>query len=141
MFILDTDHLGILQQRAEPQFCRLAARLAGHDPPSFYVSIISFQEQVAGWNAYVSRARTREGVVRGYQMFERILGDFSVAQVLSFDDRAADVLDGLRAAQVRVGTMDLRIGATAIANGMTVLSRNVSDFRKIPGVRVEDWAR
>ncbi|MFT5325802.1 MAG: hypothetical protein ACI8P0_003674 [Planctomycetaceae bacterium] len=35
--------------------------------------------------------------------------------------------------------MDLRIRAIAIANEMTVLTRNTVDFEKIPNLAVEDW--
>jgi tRNA(fMet)-specific endonuclease VapC len=36
--------------------------------------------------------------------------------------------------------MDLKIAATAIANNATLLSRNLKDFNKVPGLKVEDWA-
>jgi tRNA(fMet)-specific endonuclease VapC len=35
--------------------------------------------------------------------------------------------------------MDLKIAAIALANDATLLTRNLSDFRKIPGLRIEDW--
>lgn len=39
----------------------------------------------------------------------------------------------------RIGTMDLKIAAIALANDATLLSRNLRDFGKVPGLRVEDW--
>jgi tRNA(fMet)-specific endonuclease VapC len=36
--------------------------------------------------------------------------------------------------------MDLKIAATAIANNATLLSRNLKDFNKVPGLKVENWA-
>jgi tRNA(fMet)-specific endonuclease VapC len=139
MFLLDTDHLGVIQRQAEPGFSRLQARIASHPPDVFFVSIISFHEQVAGWNVYLNRAKSSEGVVRGYRMFERILQDFASARVASFDDNAAKFFEQLRAQRIRVGTMDLRIAAIAMANDLTILSRNLSDFQRIPSLRAEDW--
>ena len=79
------------------------------------------------------------GVVRGYAKLEKILIDFSHAQILPFDDAAAEVFDELRGQKIRIGTMDLRIASIAIAAGMTVLSRNLVDFQKVPNLSVEDW--
>lgn len=76
--------------------------------------------------------------MRGYQRFGRVLANFSTAQVLPFDDAAATVFDDLRTRRVRIGVMDLRIAAIAVAREMTVLTRNVSDFRRVPGLKVED---
>lgn len=35
--------------------------------------------------------------------------------------------------------MDLRIASVALANDMTVLTRNRVDFERIPNLTVEDW--
>lgn len=140
MFILDTDHIGILQRKTDSQYEKLANRIAGHAQTDFYVAIVSFHEQILGWNAYIHRAKDQMGVVRGYAKLEKILTDFSHAQILPFDDAAAEVFDELRGQKIRIGTMDLRIASISIAAGMTVLSRNLVDFRKVPNLSVEDWA-
>jgi tRNA(fMet)-specific endonuclease VapC len=74
VFLLDTDHLGILQDRVQPECPRLLDRIARFPATAFYVSIVSFHEQVVGWNAYLNRARTITGVVSAYQMFQDIGG-------------------------------------------------------------------
>ena len=43
--------------------------------------------------------------------------------------------------QNRVATMDLRIAAIVLSQGATLLSRNMVDFGKIPGLKVEDWTK
>jgi len=35
--------------------------------------------------------------------------------------------------------MDLRIAAISLANGLILLTRNLSDFAVIPGLVIEDW--
>lgn len=139
MFILDTDHLGILQGRKLPEADRLLARIAARTPTEFFTTIVSFHEQVAGWSAYLAKARDRAGVVRAYRGFQQILADFARAQVLPFDEAAGARFDALRAGRVRVATMDLRIASIALANGFTLLTRNLVDFRLVPGLAVEDW--
>jgi tRNA(fMet)-specific endonuclease VapC len=139
MFLLDTDHLGILQRCSGDEFQRLADRLEECDPAIVYVSIISFQEQVKGWNAYLARAKDSQNLIQGYRRLEKILSDFATANLLSFDDAAAAIFDELRQQRLRVGSMDLRIGAIALAHNMTVLTRNTVDFERIPNLPVEDW--
>lgn len=139
MFLLDTDHLGIVQRRSAPEHENLTQRMYQHSLEDFFVSIISFHEQVSGWNAYIRRARGEEGLVRGYAMFQEILTDFARMNVLPFDSRAAEVFAQLRKSGVRVGTMDLRIGSIALARDLTLLTRNTVDFERIPGLRMEDW--
>jgi tRNA(fMet)-specific endonuclease VapC len=110
-----------------------------HAPEDFYVSIVSFHEQMLGWNAYIHRAKTADGVVHGYRRFHLILADFAAMQILPFDPAAAEVYEFLRKQRVRIGTMDLRIAATALAQGFRVLTRNTRDFTQVPGLQVEDW--
>jgi len=138
MFIIDTDHIGILQRQVGPAYQRLSQRIAGHSQMNFYVAIVSFHEQILGWNAYIARAKDQTGIVRGYGRLEKILGDFSGSQVLPFDEAAADIFDDLRSQKIRIGTMDLRIASIALATGMTVLSRNLVDFRRVPTLNAED---
>ena len=47
---------------------------------------------------------------------EKILVDFAQARIASFDAAAAGQFDLLRKRRIRIGTMDLRIAATALAN-------------------------
>ena len=139
MFLLDTDHLGIVQRRSAPEHPTLTRRMRQHSLEGYFVSIVSFHEQVNGWNAYIRRARGVEGLVRGYGMFEGILADFARLNVVPFTAAAAERDLELRRSGLRVGTMDLRIGATALVRGFTVLTRNTIDFARIPGLSVEDW--
>ena len=139
MFLLDTDHVVISQKRSAPEYEHLIRRVREHGPSDFFVSIITFHEQVMGWNTYISRARDSAGVVRGYESFQRVLSNFCEAQVLPFDEAAARTFDEMRRRKVRVGSMDLRIASIALSQDMTVLSRNQSDFGRVPGLRVEDW--
>ena len=63
MYLLDTDHISILQRQTDPEYSVLVKRFEEHDSGAFFVPIISFHEQVTGWNAYLNRARTIESIV------------------------------------------------------------------------------
>ncbi|HEX5442306.1 MAG TPA: type II toxin-antitoxin system VapC family toxin [Pirellulales bacterium] len=139
MFLLDTDHIGVLQLGEGQEAKRLRSRMEGYAQHDFYFPIVSFHEQVVGWHTYANRARKSDGLVRAYRMFQGILTDFARHQVAPFDDLSAAQFDALRQQHLRIGTMDLRISAIALAHRYTLLSRNAVDFAKVPGLQVEDW--
>jgi tRNA(fMet)-specific endonuclease VapC len=138
-YLLDTDHLSVLQRQSRPEYEILASQIAQHASTDLAFSIVSFHEQVMGCHAYISRAHSSMDVVRGYQMLARVLRDFAVAPVVPFDEAAAAVFDGLTTQRIRVGTMDLRIASIALSRRMILVTRNRSDFRKVLGLQVEDW--
>jgi tRNA(fMet)-specific endonuclease VapC len=59
--------------------------------------------------------------------------------VLSFSSDAQQTYDRLRKQRIRIATMDLRIASVAVVTDSTLRSRNLQDFRQVPGLRVEDW--
>lgn len=138
-YLLDTDHISVLQLRAGPAYTTLRNRMAQHPRTDIAVAIVSLHEQVLGCHAYLQRARTTREVVHGYSLLAQVLEHFTVAPVLPFDEPAATVFAALVARRVRVRTMDLRIAATALARGLVVLTRNASDFGQVPGLQIEDW--
>ena len=138
-YLLDTDHISFLQRRTGSEHAALTTRMALHTPADFAFSVVSFHEQVLGGHTYLGRARTSAEVVRGYTLLLEILQGFLIAPVLPFDAAAAAVLDTFRAQKIKLATMDLRIAAIALAQGLILLTRNVSDFGKVPGLTTEDW--
>jgi tRNA(fMet)-specific endonuclease VapC len=138
-FLLDTDHISVLQKQSGPEYASLMTRIAQVARADLALCIVSFHEQVLGCNAYIAKARTSSGTVRGYEMFDRVLTAFAAALVLPFDSNAAAVFDRLVLQSPRIATMDLRIASIALSQGLTLLTRNSRDFSKVPGLVIEDW--
>jgi tRNA(fMet)-specific endonuclease VapC len=140
MLVLDTDILSIVQSRSGEAYRRLEQRLeAAAQREPIAVTIVTFEEQARGWLAQVARARKAELEVVAYQRLGRLLTDYCDRQVLEYDRAAIQRLAELRKARIRIGTMDMKIAAIVLSVGAKLLSRNLGDFRKVPGLAVEDW--
>ena len=137
MYILDTDHVTLLQRKSGHESERLRFRLVRYQRAT---TIITYEEQTRGWLAWLAKSRTLNEQVERYKKLSQSLTDFNEMIVLDFDDRAAEIFQELQKQRIRVGTMDLKIAAIVIANNAILLSRNLKDFGKIPTLQVEDWA-
>ncbi|CBN57040.1 MULTISPECIES: type II toxin-antitoxin system VapC family toxin [Kamptonema] len=138
-YLLDTDRISFLQRRSGLEFTRLTARMSQHSPSDFALSVVSFHEQVLGAHDFINRAKTNTETLRGYTLLLEILQGFAQAPVFPFDPVAIAIFEQMRSQRVRVSTMDLRIAAIAISRNLVLLTRNFSDFSKIPGLKIEDW--
>lgn len=138
MIVLDTDTLSIVQRATGPAYGRLVSRLDAADD-EVAVSIVSFEEQMRGWLAYIARAASSNQQIDGYAKLHALLDDFATRPVLDFDPHAAAEFERLIRLRLRIGTMDLKIAAITLALDALLLSKNLNDFRKVPGLRVEDW--
>lgn len=138
MYLLDTDHLSILERGgldAQP----LQRRLQALPPDEVAATIVSYEEQTRGWLGYIAKARSLDEQVTAYQYLQRHLQVFCVVPLMSFDQSSAMLVQQLQKQRIRIGTMDLKIASIALAHNATLLSRNVKDFQKVPGLQVEDW--
>jgi tRNA(fMet)-specific endonuclease VapC len=52
---------------------------------------------------------------------------------------AARIRADLETAGKPIGPHDVLIAATALAHGATLVTRSVREFRRVKGLRVEDW--
>jgi tRNA(fMet)-specific endonuclease VapC len=138
VYLLDTDHMSLLDRGGEVGET-LRTRLRTVPPDDAATTIISYEEQTRGWMARIAQTRTTESQIALYRQLKRQLLNYCQIAVVDFDEKAAGELDRLRQSRVRIGTMDLKIAAIALANDATLLTRNLSDFRKVPHLRVEDW--
>ncbi|MDM9580765.1 type II toxin-antitoxin system VapC family toxin [Nostoc sp. GT001] len=138
-YLLDTDHLSIIQRQMGQDYINLSTRMAQYPLSDFAISIVTFHEQLLGSHTYISRARNDSEVVKGYEMMVRLVNDFKVLPLVSFDADAATALSQLQAKRIQLARMDSRIAAIALSRKLVLLTRNHRDFNKVPGLLIEDW--
>jgi tRNA(fMet)-specific endonuclease VapC len=137
VLILDTDHLAALEGRSEARD-RLAKRLEDSED-RIATTIISAEEELRGWLAQIRRLNDPHREVAAYERLLRRLEFFGAWTVLPWDTQAADVFVRLQRQRIRCGSMDLKIASITLAHGAVLLTRNMVDFAKIPGLRFENW--
>lgn len=138
MYILDTDHLSVLD-RGGIKAQRLMQRLTSASSTQVAASIISYEEQMRGWLSYIAKAQTIEQQVEAYKQLKRQLANYCMIPVLEFDEQAAQRFQSLRKEYPRLGAMDLKIASVALVNQAVLLTRNSADFGQITGLSIEDW--
>ena len=137
MYILDTDHISIMQREIGADAERLRIRLSGVER---ITTIITYEEQMRGWLAWIAQAKSLIQQIERYAMLRRMVVSYSKLSLFDFDRPAADEFLRLQKLSLRIGTMDLKIAAIALAHDATLLSRNIKDFSKVPNLKVEDWS-
>jgi tRNA(fMet)-specific endonuclease VapC len=64
--------------------------------------------------------------------------------VAPFDRNAAEVFGSVRAwlasQRTPIGPFDTQITAHAQALGVTLVTNNLREFKRVPGLRLENWA-
>lgn len=127
-WLLDTNVL-IHAQRGRPAAVR--RRLRAVSPDSVVISTVTVAELWYG----IARSEDPD---RKREVWSRLLAPF---EVLAFDPAAAELHGGLRFALRHhpTGERELLIAAIALANDLTVVTANTREFRRVPGLRVEDW--
>ncbi|MCX6105999.1 MAG: type II toxin-antitoxin system VapC family toxin [Proteobacteria bacterium] len=73
----------------------------------------------------------------------RLSAFFAVFESLPFDDKAAEFYGVNRALLSQggtpIGSNDLLIASIALAHDVTVITRNMGEFMRVPGLKIESW--
>lgn len=131
--LLDTnafvDHL-----RRGPK-SKVTTRMLADQPGSVYLCSVVIGELIFG--------AVRSGPAHEAANRAMIAGLRAQFPTMPFDDAAAEKYGNLRAylnaAGHLIGPNDLMIASIALANGLTLVTHNTSEFSRAPGLTLEDW--
>ena len=114
---------------------RVTAKLLAAPTNTVYISSIVLAELFFG--------AIRSGPAKEPGNRAMIAGLMAQFPTIPFDDLAADEYSKIRAYLTATGKLigpnDMLIAAVALANGMTLVTHNISEFSRVPGLVIEDW--
>lgn len=130
--MIDTNVL-IEIERGRPD---IETRIAGLDASEFYISVISVSELLHG----VHRAKDLEIKGRRAASSEQMINAFTVIPIDTAIARTHAVLWAeLESKGHIIGIHDLWLAATCLAHGLNIITFNLREFEKVPGLTVEKW--
>lgn len=126
MYILDTDHLSLIQRNGK-EGKRVLAKLATLKSTEVAVTVITYEEQIRGRLSIISKAKTPDEQVTAYQRLQQLAIDYRSIPIIPFSHNAVLEYQRLRKIYRRLESMDLKIAAIALTNNATLLTCNNSD--------------
>ena len=136
-FLLDTDIFSDFLQNHPTVIATVVRHLNSH----VAISIISVEEIWDGWKAALRKAKSHDDTGLAYDRLTATLTELKDWTVVSYDILSVARYESLKKLKLNVGTSDLKIAAIALETNATVVTRNVRDFARIPGLQIEDWSR
>lgn len=129
-YMLDTN-ICIYIQRRKPN--EVLERFQKLKPGDAAISVVTWGELLYG----AEKSRQRKIAVQLLEEFQTFV------PVLSMPDQAGKTYGAIRAALesggTPIGNNDLWIAAHAKAAGLTVVTNNEREFRRVPGLKVQNW--
>ena len=131
MYLLDTDVISELRRRRRNR--NVVAWISNVSAADLFVSVVTIGEIELG----IARQRVRN------PSFAKDLADWLEVTLRAYEERILPLTVGIArrwgrlAAQLGNKQLDLAIAATALEHGLTVVTRNISDFEPT-GVTVLD---
>ncbi len=135
LYVLDTDHASLFQRR-HPAVVRRILAVSDRD---LATTVVSAEEHLRGWLNVIHRA-SGDRLVTAYARLHETIEYFRTIRLLDFDPAALARCEELRRQRIRIGTKDLRIAAIVLGFGGVLVTRNVRDFARVPGLAFEDWS-
>ena len=82
----------------------------------------------------------RNPAIKSWPLIEQLLALVpSLPLTRPIANRAGELRSDLSAAGTPIGPYDLLIAATALEHGAILVTNNVREFARVPGLAVEDW--
>jgi tRNA(fMet)-specific endonuclease VapC len=135
--ILDTNHFSAVDRDARA--ARVFAANAARHKSALFITVITVEEVTRGWLALLAAKRRRADEIPVYQRLKRSAEMFGEWDILEWDADALAIFEDLRKRRLKMSTADMKIASIALSHDATLLTQNLTDFAKVPGLQMENW--
>jgi tRNA(fMet)-specific endonuclease VapC len=137
MILLDTDTLSLLF-RGQP---RVEARVRSAQS-DVTTTVVTWIEVLQGRFDALLKAANADQLERAYRRLHDSVQQLARLTIVAIGRPAAEQFEKLLRSKKlkKIGRGDLFIASIALAEQATLASRNLRDFKQIPGLKVENWA-
>jgi tRNA(fMet)-specific endonuclease VapC len=130
MYLLDTNICIYIINKNPKQ---VVEHIKSLKPHQIKLSSISVGELEYGASKSQNRERNRQAIIHFASAFD----------IVDFDDNAAEVYGIIRAELEKkgkiIGPYDMQIAAQAISRDLILVTNNISEFSRIPNIKLENW--
>jgi tRNA(fMet)-specific endonuclease VapC len=130
-YLLDTNICIYIRQRRPPQ---VLSRFEKLRPGDVALSVITYGELLYG----AAKSGDRESATKRLAELASILPVLPLPE--SAGDEYGEIRAALEAAGQAIGGNDLWIAAHARAAALTLVTNNVREFKRVPELKIENWA-
>lgn len=136
MILLDTDTFSLLA-RGDASIAARAEAAAD----TIALTVLTRIEVLRARFDFVLKAADGAQLLRAQSWLARTEHDLASLSMVWIDDAAAAEFDRLRREKAlkKIGRTDLLIASIALAQGATLVTRNVRHFGQVPRLHVENW--
>lgn len=136
LFVVDTDILSLYYD-GHPLVCQ---KIDATPTADLAITVMTVDEQLTGWYTLTRQARRPDEIAHSYARLADAVVRLARWRILPYTEQAIARVAQLKGMHLNVRVMDLRIAAIALEHAGIVVTRNVRDFQRIPGLTVENWA-
>ena len=129
-YLLDTDICIYLIKEKPPE---VLVRFTALKPAQVFISAVTVFELYYG----VENSQAHK---RNLAALEKFLRPMTILDFTPEDAKqAARIRADLKQKGTPIGAYDLQIAATALANGLTVVTNNTDEFKRVIELKLENW--
>jgi tRNA(fMet)-specific endonuclease VapC len=129
-YLLDTDVLSLLQRKD----ANVTQFISTFPASELAISTITYEEQIAGRFGQIHKSKTTTEQARAYYWLWATANFLKPWTIMEFSEDSIARFESLKSQKLNVGGNDMRIAAIALEENLTVITRNVSDFSRIPNL-------